>query len=175
MGMSKGGAVALLAADQRAQGSARAFAAHVPLYPSCAVQYRNPKVSAPMLILIGEQDDYTGVKACADYVARMRAAGAPVELKIYKGAHHGFDGDTSEPGEIRLARAQNLRDCVLMNEDDGSTVYARTGTVLSTPKQVMDILQRQCMKRGATVAANARVKSQALEDVKAFLKTNLNR
>ena len=173
MGMSKGGAVALLAADRRAQGSARTFAAHVPLYPSCAVQYRNPQVSVPILMLIGERDDYTGVKSCSAYAERIRAAGGKVELKIYKGAHHGFDGDTGEPGEIRLAKAQNYRDCVLYNEDDGTTVYAGTGAVLDTPKKVLEVLQRHCMRRGATVSANAEAKQQALQDVKAFLRIAL--
>jgi dienelactone hydrolase len=174
MGMSKGGAVAVLAADQRVHGGQQAFAAHVALYPVCTVQFRNPQVSAPLLMLIGEQDNYTGVKTCADYAGRIRAAGGRAELKTYKGAHHGFDGDSSEPGEIRLQGAQNLRECLLYNEDDGRTVFAKTGKVLETPKQVLETLQRDCMTRGATVAANARVKQQALEDVKAFLKATVN-
>jgi dienelactone hydrolase len=94
MGMSKGGSVALDAADERTQQSGR-FAVYVPFYPGCTFQYRNPRMKGPMLMLIGANDDYTGVKTCAEYVERIRAAGASVELKVYPGAHHGFDGDTA--------------------------------------------------------------------------------
>jgi dienelactone hydrolase len=175
MGMSKGGSVALLAADRRTRAGERMFAAHVPLYPGCTVQYRSPQVAAPILMLIGEADDYTGVKTCADYAARIRAAGGSVQLKTYPGVHHAFDGDTSSEEEIRLPKAQNYRDCVVYNEDDGRTVYGRTGELLDTPQKALEVLRRDCIRLGATVAANARAKQQALEDVKGFLKATLIR
>jgi dienelactone hydrolase len=157
MGMSKGGSVALLAADRQAQRDGRAFAAHLPLYPACALQYRNPRPTAPVLMLIGASDNYTGVKLCADYAGRMRAAAGQVTLKTYPGAHHGFDGDTMNQREFFLARVQTYRDCAILIEDDG-----RVGQP-----------ERRCMRLGATVAANHRVKMQALDDAKAFLKATL--
>ncbi|HXU43407.1 MAG TPA: dienelactone hydrolase family protein [Burkholderiales bacterium] len=157
MGMSKGGSVALLAVDRQAQRGGRAFAAHLPLYPACALQYRNPHPTAPVLMLIGEKDSYTGVKLCAAYAERLRAAGGQVQLKTYPGAHHGFDGDTMNPREFYLPRAQTYRDCVILIEDDGRVAQP----------------ERRCMRVGATVAANHRAKMQALEDVKGFLKATL--
>lgn len=156
IGMSKGGSVALLAADRRAQ-QGRAFAAHVPLYPGCTIQYRNPQVAAPILMLIGESDNYTGVKNCAAYAERIRGAGGKVELKTYRGAHHAFDGDTTNERELFLPRAQNYRDCVAYIEDDGG----------------IKMFDKSCIRLGASVAANHRAKTQALDDVKAFLKTTL--
>lgn len=173
MGMSKGGSVALLAADRRRQGAGQGFAASIPLYPGCVAQYRNPQPGAPILVLIGERDDYTGTRTCADYLARIRAAGGTAQLKIYRGAHHGFDGDTGAQRESFIAQAQNLSDCVLYIEDDGSTTYGRTGEPLDSAQKAFDVMRRDCMRTGATVAANARAKLQALEDVKAFLKTTL--
>ncbi|HJT62236.1 MAG TPA: dienelactone hydrolase family protein, partial [Burkholderiales bacterium] len=116
MGMSWGGTVALRAADRRRQGDGPGFAASIPLYPGCVAQYRNPRPGAPLLVLIGERDDYTGIGSCLDYVKRIRAAGGAAQLKLYPGAHHGFDGDARE---VFRPQAQNYRDCVLYIEDDG--------------------------------------------------------
>jgi dienelactone hydrolase len=180
MGMSKGGAVALQAADPREQAAVRkqlgvgVFAAHVPLYPGCNTQYRNPRMTAPMLVLIGEDDDYTGVKSCAEYVERIRASGGKIELKTYRGASHGFDGDTSTQRNFWIPTAQNFRDCAFFIEDDGRIV-SRAGTVLD-PINIstnIQIARRECMRLGATVGGNSTAKSQALADITAFLKGNL--
>ena len=173
MGMSRGGSVALRAVDRRKHDSGLRFAAALALYPGCVAQYRNPQLSAPVLVLVGERDDYTTIKACADYLSRMRAAGGTAELRVYPGAHHGFDGDTRNERDFFFPQAQNLSDCVLYIEDDGSTTYAKTGEKLETPAKAQEVMKRDCMKSGATIRADARVKRQALEDVKAFLKGKL--
>lgn len=180
MGMSKGGAVAMQAADPREQAEARRrlgatnFAVHVPLYPGCTAQYRNPRMAAPMLILIGEADDYTGVKTCAEYVERIRASGGKVELKTYPGAAHGFDGDTSTRRHFWIPSAQNFRECVFYFEDDGRVV-TRAGTPVDLAQvlAVIEVARRECMRLGATVGADADAKAQAIADIKAFLKTHL--
>jgi dienelactone hydrolase len=176
MGMSKGGTVALDAADERTQRSGH-FAAYVPFYPGCSTQFRNPRMKGPILMLIGANDDYTGVKTCAEYVERIRAAGASVELKVYPGAHHGFDGDTSNFRESWVPQAQNYRDCVIYVEDDLRLV-TKAGTPVDfrqQPREAMAILKKECLRTGATVGGNAGVKQKAHEDVKAFLKAHLVR
>ncbi|HWM43804.1 MAG TPA: dienelactone hydrolase family protein [Burkholderiales bacterium] len=171
MGMSRGGSVALRAVDHRKQGGAGpGFAAAVALYPGCVAQYRNPQPSAPIQVLVGAADDYTMVKHCADYLQRIRAAGGSVELRVYPGAHHGFDGDTPK---VFVPSAQNLSGCLLYIEDDGSTTYAKTGEVLESPSKASEVMRRDCIKMGATIGADARVKAQALQHVKAFLKQTL--
>lgn len=172
MGMSWGGTVALRAADRRRQGDGPGFAASIPLYPGCVAQYRNPRPGAPLLVLIGERDDYSGIQTCTEYLKRIRAAGGAAQLKVYPGAHHGFDGD-ARAGEVFSPQAQNYRDCVLYIEDDGSTTYGRTGELLDSPQKAFDLMRRDCMRSGATVGANARARTAALRDVKAFLKTTL--
>lgn len=83
-----------LAADKRA-----GFAAAVALYPRCAPRsgglrgdatgaYRP---AAPLLILIGEADDWTPAEPCRRLADTSRGAGQPVAIKIYPGAHHSFD------------------------------------------------------------------------------------
>jgi len=88
------------------------FAAAVALYPTCAVQYSDWRVVrtsglgtpitryigvykplAPLLILIGEKDDWTPAEPCHKLVEAAQAAGYPVTIKIYPGAHHAFDSD----------------------------------------------------------------------------------
>ncbi len=86
------------------------FAAAVALYPSCGLSvgswsverskepgraitaYRGAfKPLAPVLILIGELDDWTPAEPCRRLAAAAQSAGYPVEIKVYPGAHHSFD------------------------------------------------------------------------------------
>ena len=173
MGMSRGGSVAMRAADRRRQGSGPGFAAAVALYPGCVAQYRNPQPAAPLLVLIGGRDDYTRIEQCAGYLERMRAAGGNAGLLVYPQARHGFDGDTTNEREYFFPQAQNLSGCLLYIEDDGGTTYAKTGERLASLAHAAEVMKRDCMKTGATIATDARAKRQALEDVKAFLKGKL--
>ncbi len=47
--------------------------------------------TAPLLILIGEKDDWTPAAPCQALADAARAAGTPVSIKVYPGAHHSFD------------------------------------------------------------------------------------
>jgi dienelactone hydrolase len=99
MGGSHGGSTVLatLATPPSGPGTApRGFAAGVALYPACAIAgLRHPsgvyQPVAPLLILIGEQDDWTPAATCRELAATAVKAGQPVAIKIYPGAHHSFD------------------------------------------------------------------------------------
>jgi dienelactone hydrolase len=86
------------------------FAAAIALYPACATQmgawttkradgatgrvvsYHGVfKPIAPLLILIGEADDWTPAEDCRRMVEISRAAGHPIDIKVYPGVHHSFD------------------------------------------------------------------------------------
>ncbi|MGE5539874.1 MAG: dienelactone hydrolase family protein [Gemmatimonas sp.] len=92
------------------------FAAGIALYPSCNISYdgtnggwrverrtgaAGPVYSysgayrpiAPLLILAGEADDWTPSEPCRRMVAASQAAGYPVDIKVYPGAHHAFDSN----------------------------------------------------------------------------------
>jgi dienelactone hydrolase len=100
------------------------FAAAIALYPSCgarfgnwAPQHRNgrngPVVGysgtyrpiAPVLILIGEKDDWTPAEPCRALVEASQAAGYPIAIKIYPGAYHSFD--SSRPVRYDPKRTNN--------------------------------------------------------------------
>ena len=102
IGFSHGGWGALETASNRRPGIVElrarlaaqnvAIAAVVAVYPAC---FRHVQASfqIPLLILIGEKDDWTPAGACRRLAAHARLDGAPVELKVYPNAVHVFDID----------------------------------------------------------------------------------
>ena len=85
MGWSQGGATTLTVLDQKRDDS---FRSAVAIYPYCNRMLFD--LNAPLLILIGEKDDWTPANMCS---MRMRSVqiGHEVILKIYPDSHHGFD------------------------------------------------------------------------------------
>jgi dienelactone hydrolase len=77
------------------------FAAAVALYPACASRLGRWRADlsgvyksvAPLLILIGEKDDWTPAEPCRKLTEAARAAGYPVTIKVYPGAYHSFDSN----------------------------------------------------------------------------------
>ncbi len=84
----------LLAREKRA-----GFAAAVALYPGCVASRRTWSATgvyrpvAPLLILIGDKDDWTPAEPCRRLTEAARQAGYPVTIKIYPGAYHSFDSN----------------------------------------------------------------------------------
>jgi len=77
------------------------FAAAVALYPGCGVTLGTwhadatgtYRAVAPLLILIGEKDDWTPAAPCVKLAESTRATEHPVAITVYPGAHHSFDSD----------------------------------------------------------------------------------
>lgn len=75
------------------------FVAAVALYPGCATRLGRWRTGAagvyrpvaPVLILIGEKDDWTPAEPCRKLAEAAQEAGQPVSIKIYPGAYHSFD------------------------------------------------------------------------------------
>ncbi|MBX3622430.1 MAG: dienelactone hydrolase family protein [Rhizobacter sp.] len=93
IGWSNGGSAVLAATNKRHRDVASfpvvpAFA--VAFYPGCAADLKRGYVpSAPLLMLVGEADDWTPAAPC-HRLARESAAPQP-EIEGYAGAFHGFD------------------------------------------------------------------------------------
>ena len=87
MGWSHGGMTILSVVDQKRDDS---FRLAIAFYPYCNRMLFD--FNAPLLILIGEKDDWTPANSC---FIRMRSGqtGHEVILKIYPDSHHGFDGE----------------------------------------------------------------------------------
>lgn len=129
MGGSHGGATTLVAMlppgpagtpldAARAEG----FVAGIALYPRCGMRLGGWTVSrhngnlgpvtgysgvyrsiGALLILAGEADDWTPAEHCRRMTETSAAAGYPVEIRIYPGAHHSFDSETP----VRYVAARN--------------------------------------------------------------------
>jgi dienelactone hydrolase len=103
MGGSHGGTTTLTAmmaperdSDSLAGDKRGGFAAGVALYPRCLDAADVYRPLAPVLILIGAKDDWTPAEPCRKLAEAARAAGQPVAIKIYPGAHHSFDSSRPE-------------------------------------------------------------------------------
>ncbi len=103
IGWSNGARATLSAMAQQAQHRPEplprgGFRAAIAFYPQCGVRYSpDPiyKPYAPLLILIGELDDWTPAKPCVDLTRAGKETGAPMEVVVYPGAHHSFDSPDS--------------------------------------------------------------------------------
>ena len=108
MGGSHGGSttlVSMVAPESDKEPLARerreGFAAAVALYPGCAARLGSWRADlsgvyksvAPLLILIGEKDDWTPAEPCCKLTEAAQAAGYPVTIKVYPGAYHSFDSN----------------------------------------------------------------------------------
>jgi dienelactone hydrolase len=165
MGGSHGGWTVLAAMhaplnnrDALARAKHDAFAAAIALYPSCAPRYGVWSTSkpgafgpvtgyageyqalAPVLILTGEKDDWTPAEPCRELAQRSRAAGYPVDIKIYPDAHHSFDSSTP----VRHVAQRN-------NANSPSGMGATTGgnaeAWADARRQVAEFLARHLMPR----------------------------
>lgn len=68
------------------------FRSAVAFYPGCAAHARSGYRSvAPLLIESGGADDWTPARYCEAMVGKADNGGAPIEIDVYQGAHHGFD------------------------------------------------------------------------------------
>ncbi|MCX5807161.1 MAG: dienelactone hydrolase family protein [Proteobacteria bacterium] len=120
MGGSHGGWTTLAAmaasvneGDPLADAKRNGFVAAVSLYPNCGMRFGEwstvrqnkdfgPVVShsgvykpiGPVLILVGENDDWNPAEECRQLVEVSRKEGFPMSIIIYPGAFHSFDSDS---------------------------------------------------------------------------------
>jgi dienelactone hydrolase len=99
MGWSHGAQTVLStvdATDKYVQAQAVQPRAAVAFYPGCLVNNKmwNYEVHKPLLIMIGELDDWTLARECVTLQERLHKnkANAAVDLVVYLGSYHGFDG-----------------------------------------------------------------------------------
>lgn len=130
LGWSSGGSAVLQAVGAAGATdlapSQHHFSRAVALYPDCRAALKSGTWQAriPLMILIGESDDWTPASSC-QRLARAGAA-APLVIKVYPGAVHDFDqpglerqdrddaGATADgAGEASVGTNQNAREDAL--------------------------------------------------------------
>jgi dienelactone hydrolase len=157
MGFSHGGTVTVFSSlewmrNKYAGLAGAAFRGFLPFYPFC--QYEFPefdRVAAPVRLHMGDRDDWLPVKACVDWVNRLRAAGFDATATLYPGAHHGFD---------------NGNDRVFVYQE-GSSLWACTLRLASALGPELPTSSKlDCAKRGgATIGGNLEARDLARANV----------
>lgn len=102
LGWSNGGSTVLAAINARhpavAASSVKASFA-VAFYPGCEAELKRGFESrTPLLMLVGEADDWTAAAPCHELASTAAGPTRP-ELEAYAGAYHGFD--SSAPLRLR--------------------------------------------------------------------------
>jgi dienelactone hydrolase len=101
VGWSNGGSTVLAATNLRHRDVAAALvqpAFAIAFYPGCEAELRRGyEAVAPLLMLIGQADDWTAPGPCR--ALAREAKGVPPEIEGYAGAYHGFDSD--QPVRLR--------------------------------------------------------------------------
>lgn len=183
MGFSKGGVSALMVSHERllrdkGLPDGLRYALHIPIYPTCYVQYHQPRTTgAPIYLLLGGADTYAGVEPCTTYGETLRQAGARIEVKVYPDAPHGFDGGVA----YNTPSGENYARCVAVQRADGTYVERTTGAVVGTSgsdgwlvlgRQAMKVIAG-CRTLGVSGGPNERARAQAMEDFKGYVRRHL--
>lgn len=83
-------ALAAVAASGIATKFENEFAAAIAFYPYCIPDRR---FETPVLLLIGEADDWTPAAPCKALYENNKRQGGALEIVVYPGARHGFDDE----------------------------------------------------------------------------------
>jgi dienelactone hydrolase len=103
LGWSHGGGVTLAAIADVPAGTT-GFRAAVAFYPGCSVRNRHVAAyhpAAPVLVLMGESDDWTPVAPCRSLVSAVAARGEPMTLVTWPGTFHDFDNPALRQPHLR--------------------------------------------------------------------------
>ena len=176
---SIGGTTAMLAADRRINETSlaggRSFAALLPVYPACQVRFRSPEpTTAPMLLLLAGNDDYSPSPFCEQYVEETAAAGYNVKSRKFENAQHGWINDKA-PSDCE--NCMTFRDCGLMYiEENGheSALDGRVSTLFGW-QEYIETVYRDCGTIGVIFRSNAEISKDTLETTVAFFSETLKK
>ena len=102
LGWSHGATTVLSALNSDGPAYARNVAAAIVFYPGCSSLLKQPfRLQLPVLMLLGEKDDWTPPGRCLELAERTRKARPDVDLDVhlYSDSHHGFD--STQPVRFR--------------------------------------------------------------------------
>ena len=174
-GYSYGGMVAFFTAYPKLLDlvtDGKQFAAYMPVYPGCDVIFKDMKlVNKPMLMLHAELDNYAPTIDCINYVKQLKENGNPVELKIYKGAHHGFI--TVKETKV-LSNVGSFRYCKPgYVDDEGYWVYNDKEWKNMSELETVNAVYKECGRPGVRIGGTVEQQQQAVEDTVNFFKKHL--
>ena len=115
-GWSNGGSTALSAASTRAPGiasptEATGFRAFLSMYPACAQvmrQFPEYKSYAPMLLLIGTDDEEVKPERCAQISEIAKRNGSDWQFVLYPGVEHSYDTPTRKRESVEANKLATI-------------------------------------------------------------------
>ena len=124
LGQSMGGCSTLYAVDRDmvAQYFAERFRAAVAYYPACGV-VPLPTFTAPVLILIGEADDWTPADRCREMVTHARPDSTPITMHVYPDAHHAFDVAVLKPGRRAFGHSVEYNELAAQDAEEKTRAF----------------------------------------------------
>lgn len=104
LGWSHGGGVTLQAISQAPGAGQAGFSAAISFYPGCTS--RSQKTDsfhpyAPLLLLIGEAEDWTPAAPCKALAASAAVRGEPMQIVTYPDTYHDFDSPALTAPRLR--------------------------------------------------------------------------
>lgn len=86
------------------------FASAVAFYPGCLDLGKTKyKVTTPLLMQLGEKDDWTPARYCHRLADMAKKGGGAVEVDTYAGAYHAFDNPTGTVRERSTSNTSGTR------------------------------------------------------------------
>jgi dienelactone hydrolase len=109
------------------------FRASIGFYPGGCYSLVHELVTRPLLVMIGDADDWTDPKACVEMVEAMRARGADARIVLYPRAYHYFDVIGQERTYLSEVANHNKP-----NECCGATVAFDPGAFADSRRRVAE-------------------------------------
>ncbi len=114
------------------------FRAAIAFYPGCSARARSPErfhPAAPLLLLIGEADDWTPAAPCLTLGRDVGARGEPMRVIAYPGAYHDFDNPALKSPRLRTEVPNGV------NPGKGTTVAPDPAAREDAKRQVLRFLE----------------------------------
>ena len=150
LGWSHGGGTVLAALDALA-GPGPQAAAVVSFYPGCSARAKAADrfhAVVPVLLLIGEADDWTPAAPCKALAEAVAARGEPMQIVIYPGAYHDFDHPGLRGKRVRREVPNGVR------PGEGVTTAPDPVAREDAKRRVRDFLQRVLRPRELAAEAS---------------------
>jgi dienelactone hydrolase len=173
MGFSKGGEVAFRSAVEPLRAAViktdLRFALHIPTYAGCNQVYWSPNITkAPMLNLVGADDDYAMAAPCEALAKRYEEAGAPIRTIVYEGAGHAWDS----MGKVYWSpEATTASSCGVVRWDIETWDITAQRTQQHFTGDAIAAYFQTCSHRGVHYGRNERAFRKSREDAQAFVKS----
>jgi dienelactone hydrolase len=178
MGWSRGGTISLDTALETARQALikddTKFAVHVALYASETSQYRDSATDrAPMLVIHGAADNYVPAAPTEEYADWLKGMGSAVTFVAYPKTFHDFDVAGEMNGFLKALEVGAKCDMVV-DVPTQKIVRLDHKAVDNPPLDQVKAYFKGCITHGATIEYNGQARSEAVDQVRAFLKDALH-